>query len=106
MSEATSPTDIRARLDRDEPLFLLDVRENWETEICSIPGSVNIPMGQIPAQMERIPTDKPIICICHHGARSQQVANFLEQKGVSGVENLTGGVEAWALQVDPEMARY
>lgn len=106
MPTATSPADIRTRQDQGESLFLLDVREAWETEICQIPGSVHIPMGQIPGQVEEIPTDRPVICICHHGMRSQQVAHFLQQKGISGVENLTGGVEAWALEVDPEMARY
>ncbi|MEX2430976.1 MAG: rhodanese-like domain-containing protein [Dehalococcoidia bacterium] len=106
MPQVSAPTDIRTRIDRNEPLFLLDVRESWETEICQIPGSINIPMGEIPARAAEIPTDKPVVCICHHGGRSLQVAHFLEQKGISGVENLTGGVEAWATTVDPEMARY
>ncbi|MEX0732330.1 MAG: rhodanese-like domain-containing protein [Aquisalimonadaceae bacterium] len=106
MPQVSAPTDIRTRIDQNEPLFLLDVRETWETEICRIPGSVNIPMGEIPARVAEIPTDKPVVCICHHGARSLQVAHFLEQKGINGVVNLTGGVEAWATTVDPEMARY
>jgi rhodanese-related sulfurtransferase len=60
----------------------------------------------VPARLAELPQDAPVVCICHHGARSMQVANFLEQHGFSEVSNLTGGIHAWALQVDNNMPTY
>jgi rhodanese-related sulfurtransferase len=90
---------------RGKPL-LLDVRENWEFETCKIEGSVQIPMNTIPARMQELEEDAQIVCICHHGARSMQVAAFLERNGFSSVTNLTGGIHAWAVQVDSTMPKY
>ena len=85
---------------------LLDVRENWEFETCHINGSVLIPMNTIPGRIDDLDDDAQIVCICHHGARSMQVAAFLERNGFARVINLTGGVHAWALQVDTAMPKY
>jgi rhodanese-related sulfurtransferase len=85
---------------------LLDVREPWEFEKCSIADSVPIAMNTIPARMQELDPDAAIVCICHHGARSMQVAAFLERQGFTNVTNLTGGIHAWALQVDPAVAVY
>lgn len=63
-------------------------------------------MQTIPAKLAQIPKDKTVVAICHHGMRSQQVANFLIQQGFSNIANLDGGVEAWASQVDSDMPRY
>lgn len=90
---------------RPQPL-LLDVRENWEVETCRIEGSTQIPMNLIPIRVSELDDDREIVCVCHHGARSMQVANFLERNGFSNVTNLTGGIHAWAVQVDPSMAKY
>jgi rhodanese-related sulfurtransferase len=90
---------------RPRPL-LLDVRENWEVETCSIAGSTPIPMNTIPARIEELEEDAEIVCICHHGARSMQVAAFLERSGCNKVTNLTGGIHAWAVQVDSAMPKY
>lgn len=86
--------------------YLLDVREPWEYQTCKIEGSVSIPMNTIPGQLEQLDRNAPIVCICHHGARSLRVAHFLEANGFSRVTNLTGGVHAWAQQVDPAMPTY
>lgn len=86
--------------------YLLDVREPHEFEHCHITGSQLIPMQTIPNHLESLPRDKTIITICHHGMRSQQVANFLVQQGINKVINLSGGVDAWALNVEPDMPRY
>lgn len=86
--------------------FLLDVREPWEFETCRIDGAVSLPMRSIPARLSELHEDAPLVCICHHGARSMQVAHFLEQHGFQEVANLTGGVDAWARQVDPTMPIY
>lgn len=90
---------------RPKPV-LLDVRENWEFETCRIDGSVQIPMNTIPARIDDLDEDAEIVCICHHGARSLQVAAFLERNGFGKMVNLTGGIHAWALQVDGTMAKY
>ena len=90
---------------RPSPM-LLDVRENWEFDTCKIAGSTQIAMNTIPARIEELDEDAEIVCICHHGARSLQVAAFLERNGFGKTVNLTGGIHAWALQVDPAMAKY
>src|SRR3954466_1097867 len=85
---------------------MLDVREPWEFETCSIQGSLHIPMGEIPARVDEVERSGDVVVICHHGGRSMQVAMFLEKQGFSGVCNLTGGVDAWAKTVDPAMPVY
>jgi len=86
--------------------FLLDVRENWEYETCHIAGSALMPMNTIPARIDDLDEEATIVCICHHGARSMQVAAFLEHNGFGKVINLTGGIHAWAVQVDGAMPKY
>ncbi|MCC5811228.1 MAG: sulfurtransferase [Ectothiorhodospiraceae bacterium] len=97
---------LNQRLRKEDGLYLLDVREPWEFAHCAIAGSVNLPMGEIVARRHEIPRDRTVVCICHHGMRSLQVAAFLKQQGYEAVENLAGGVEAWAQDVDPDMPRY
>ena len=89
-----------------ESLSLLDVREPWETELAQLPGSLCIPMGQIPARVAEVPNGSVIVCICHHGVRSMQVAHFLEQSGFESVYNLQGGIDSWAREVDLQCATY
>ncbi len=86
--------------------ILLDVREPWEFELCQIAGSQHIPMHLIPMRCEEIDDAQDVVVICHHGGRSMQVAMFLERKGFGRVFNLTGGVDAWATEVDPNTRRY
>jgi rhodanese-related sulfurtransferase len=90
---------------RPDPV-LLDVREPWEIELCQLAGSQHIPMHQVPMRCEEVDPEREVVVICHHGGRSMQVAMFLERKGYGAVYNLTGGVEAWAGEVDPSMRRY
>ncbi len=89
-----------------QPITVLDVREPWELEIAPFKGSLNIAMGDIPARWQEIPDNHPIVCLCHHGMRSMQVAAFLERSGLENVFNLTGGIDAWARQIDPDCATY
>ena len=90
---------------RPRPL-LLDVREPWEQQICRIDGSELVPMRTLPARVEELDPARPVVCICHHGGRSAHVAMFLARQGFAEVYNLTGGVDAWARQVDVAMATY
>ncbi|MDB5799539.1 MAG: sulfurtransferase [Rhodocyclales bacterium] len=86
--------------------FLLDVREPWEFSHCAIEGAVSMPMGGVPGRVEELDAEREIVCICHHGMRSQQVAMFLASRGFERVFNLSGGVHAWAEQVDSHMPTY
>jgi rhodanese-related sulfurtransferase len=107
MQHLTAPELASRIADASRPApLLLDVREPWEFEKCSIEDSVLIAMNTIPARMQELDPEAEIICICHHGARSMQVAAFLERQGFANVTNLTGGIHAWAQQVDPAMATY
>ncbi len=90
---------------REQPV-LLDVREPHEHQTCMISGSMPIPMNTIPSRLSELEQDAPIVCICHHGMRSMQVASFMERNGFTNMINLTGGIHAWAQQVDPSMPKY
>jgi rhodanese-related sulfurtransferase len=85
---------------------VLDVREPWELAVCQLPGTVNIPMGQIPVRVEELPKDAEIVVMCHHGVRSQHVALFLQSQGFDKLCNLKGGIAAWSREVDPKMPTY
>jgi rhodanese-related sulfurtransferase len=85
---------------------LLDVREPWEFQTCHIEGALPMPMNTVPARLSELDEEASIVCICHHGARSMQVAAFLERNGFTQVTNLGGGVHAWATQVDGAMPTY
>jgi len=89
-----------------KPPLLLDVREPWEFRTCHIEGSTLLPMNTIPARAHELDADAETVVICHHGARSYQVAAFLERNGFPKLYNLQGGVNAWADQVEPGMPRY
>jgi rhodanese-related sulfurtransferase len=97
--------DWRADTGRPAPV-LVDVREPWEFAHCRIEGSRLIPLQTIPAHVDELPRDQDLVLVCHHGNRSQRVAQWLEQAGFSRLFNLRGGVEAWATEVDPTMPRY
>ncbi|MCP4388346.1 MAG: sulfurtransferase [Gammaproteobacteria bacterium] len=96
---------MAAHLANAEPL-LLDVREPWEFDICHIEGSINLPMAQIPQNMERFQDAAEIVVICHHGIRSQRVIQFMQQQLGQTLINLDGGVDAWAHDVDADIPVY
>ncbi|MBN3753953.1 sulfurtransferase [Paraburkholderia sp. Tr-20389] len=107
MQNLTAPALAEWLADKSRPTpVLLDVREPWEIETAKIAGSVSIPMRDIPARSEELDDDVQIVCICHHGARSAQVAMFLESRGHKDVFNLYGGIDAWSRQVDPSVPTY
>jgi rhodanese-related sulfurtransferase len=100
-------TETAQRLADDaDNTVLLDVREAQELAIAQVVGAVHIPMGDIPARLAELDADKTIICMCHGGMRSAQVAGFLAAQGYENVINLAGGINAWSLQVDPAVPTY
>ena len=100
------PLSLAQRLSEPPAPCLLDVREAWEWAICRIDGSLHIPLGLVPHRLEELDFSRELVVVCHHGARSEQVALFLEQRGHPKVANLEGGLAAWAAQVDTAMAVY
>jgi adenylyltransferase/sulfurtransferase len=87
--------------------MLLDVREASEASFVSLPGSVLIPLGQLPDRLEELSDkDASIVVYCHHGVRSARALELLVKAGFTRVRHLTGGIDAWSVQVDPEVARY
>ena len=99
-----SAQDAAAALQADDTI-LLDVREAVELQSAAVDGALHIPMGEIPGRLAEIPRDRNVICMCHLGGRSMQVAAFLGAQGYERVANLTGGIEAWAQDVDPGVVR-
>lgn len=91
---------------QSDSVVLVDVREPFEVEICKIDGSQTIPMGEVPDRVSEFSPDKTYVIQCHHGGRSMQVTQYLRQQGLSKVTNMAGGIEAWALEIEPSMARY
>jgi rhodanese-related sulfurtransferase len=89
---------------------LLDVREPWEVQTACVSEDgfrlLTIPMREVPARLAELDPDQPVACLCHHGMRSLQVANFLLQSGFTEVVNLQGGIDAWSHEVDPSVPRY
>ena len=99
--------ELKQRLDQGtNNVTLLDVREPWERNICALPGAKTIPMREIPTRAEELPKDQEIVVVCHHGIRSQQVASYLARMGFSQLNNLAGGIDAWAREIDPKMPTY
>jgi rhodanese-related sulfurtransferase len=88
-----------------EPPVLVDVREPWERDICAIAGSLALPMGELAARLDQLPQDRELVLVCHAGQRSAMVTRWLAARGYQA-HNLAGGVDAWALTVEPSMRRY
>ena len=102
-----TPQEVKDLIDNSEnkPL-ILDVREQWEYDICHIDNSLHIPMGKIADADVELTTETAIIVVCHHGIRSRMVAKYLTSKGFTDVINLTGGIDAWSNNIDPSMPKY
>ncbi len=96
--------------DDGKPPVVLDVREVWELQTASVqPNGFDLkhmPMASIPMRLAELDRDTPIACLCHHGARSAQVAYFLKNQGFETVVNIHGGINAWSAEVDPNVPRY
>ena len=101
-----TPEELARRLAAGEKLRLVDVREPFELEICRLDGAVHIPLRDLPARMQELDRRSEIVTVCHHGRRSLQAREILRGAGFSQVRSLKGGVDAWAVEVEPEMGRY
>ena len=87
--------------------IVVDVREPWEIATASLPGTVNIPMGEVPARAhQELDPDAPVVVMCHHGARSLSVTNWLRQQGFDRAQSLAGGIDQWSREIDGSIPRY
>lgn len=102
-----SVDELKRRLAGTDAPVLLDVREPWEFATAQIPGSTLIPMNEIPARaFSELDEERAIAVLCHHGARSLSVANWLRQQGFEQAQSVAGGIDAWSRTIDPEVPRY
>ena len=97
---------LKAKMDRGEPFMLVDVREPHEFQICRIPGSKLIPLGEVPKRMSELNSADEIVVHCKSGMRSAKAMDFLKQAGFKKVKNLKGGILAWSDKVDPTVPKY
>ena len=98
--------ELHDLLKSGEDPVLLDCREQQEWDFCRIDGAVHIPMNQVGARHHELDAANQIVIYCHHGIRSAAVAEFLARRGFPNVVNLEGGIDAWSLEVDPDVPRY
>lgn len=99
---------LKQRLDRGEELLLLDCRTPEEYALCRLGEAVLLPMQELPQRVSEIETwrERPVVVVCHHGIRSMRVAMWLRSAGFSQAQTLTGGMDAWSCQIDPQVPRY
>jgi len=105
--ELTAEAYLKLRENPATAPMLLDVREPWEAETAAIPGATLIPMGEITSRAHaELDPDKPLVVVCHHGARSLSVAMWLRGQGFELAQSLSGGIDNWSRTVDPTVPRY
>lgn len=100
--------ELRARQERGEPIYLVDVRQPWEHETAALAGSLLVPLDELSERAAEItpPPGATVVVYCHHGVRSLSGAAILAQLGHREVVSLRGGIDAWSRAIDPEVPRY
>jgi rhodanese-related sulfurtransferase len=109
LSVEITPLEVKRLLDAGEKLSLIDVREPSEFQRARIAGAELIPMSTVPAELQRLDAqaeETPLIVLCHHGARSLNVVQWLRGQGVKGCQSMAGGIDRWSLEIDPTVPRY
>jgi adenylyltransferase/sulfurtransferase len=100
-----TPCELKEKLDRGEDVFILDVREPHEYQICNLRGHL-IPLGELPRRVHELDSAREIVAHCKSGKRSAQAVDFLRQAGFRKVSNLRGGILSWSTEIDPNVPRY
>ena len=101
-----TPYELEAALAADPDIQLVDVREPWEVAIAALPGAIVLPLGHLPELLDTLDPDRPVVAYCHHGVRSERARQILAAADWPEAQHLAGGIDAWARDVDPDMARY
>ena len=100
------PLELKKRLEEGTVGFLLDVREEWEHSLSSIPGSWHIPLAELVDRMMELAFEDEIVVYCHVGERSQRAALLLKEERFKKVYNLVGGIDGYSQVADPSIPRY
>jgi adenylyltransferase/sulfurtransferase len=101
-----APQELKQKLDQAAKVLVVDVREPWEAQVCTIEGAKLVPLNTLPANMALFAEAEEIVIYCHHGMRSLNAAAWLRSQGIDGARSLTGGIERWSTEIDPRVARY
>ena len=101
-----SPQELKQKLDANESILLLDVREPSEYDIVHLEDARLIPLNTLPHHIESLPSDQEIVVYCHHGQRSLYATAYLHQNGFTEAKNLMGGIDQWAAKIDSTLPRY
>ena len=101
-----SVAELQRRRKAGDNFLLVDVREQWEYDLCRIEGATLMPMRTIPANLQALDSGDDVICYCHHGQRSLDVAAWLRSQGVENAQSLAGGIDRWSIEIDPAVPRY
>ncbi len=100
-----TPRELKTRLDRGDDLFILDVREPHEYQICNLNGHL-IPLGELPRRVHELDSSREMVAHCRSGKRSAEAVDFLKKAGFRKIFNLKGGILAWSDEVDPNVPKY
>jgi adenylyltransferase/sulfurtransferase len=103
---AITVQELKKMMDRGDAFVLVDVREPHEVAISQLPASLKIPLGSLPGNVSKLSTADAIVVHCRSGARSARAVQFLMASGFGKVWNLTGGIDLWAVEIDPTVPRY
>lgn len=106
MTADMPPRELAERLAGPQPPTLIDVREPWEHRLAHIPGARLVPLGALPAALSTFDPGEDYVLLCHHGVRSLTALRMLQQRGLTRVAHLAGGIDAWSTEVDPQVPRY
>jgi rhodanese-related sulfurtransferase len=102
-----SPRELFQSLENGQSVRLVDVRQPWENQLATLPGSILIPLNELPDRAKEIGREQNIVVVfCHHGIRSLSAAGYLQRLGFINVKSLAGGIDAWSCEIDPNVPRY
>lgn len=101
-----TPQELKRRLDAGDAVQVLDVREPWEYEIAHLPGSLLMPLNEVPARLAELDAHQEWVVMCKVGGRSYRATEFLQARGFARIANLAGGIDAWTRDIDPALPSY
>jgi rhodanese-related sulfurtransferase len=103
-----SPRELARHLENGQAVRMIDVRQPWESDIARLPGSLLIPLNELPQRVQEVPSEPAVTVViyCHHGVRSLSAVTYLQRLGYHHVRSLAGGIDAWSCEVDPAVPRY
>lgn len=102
-----TPRELHRRLASENPFLIVDVRERWEVDIVSLPGSTVMPLNELAYRaLDELDPEDEIVLVCHHGIRSLEAARMLWDLGYENVKSLAGGLDRWVTEIDTSLSRY